>query len=118
MEPALCTGCNERNVSLDNPALDVAVAAGNALGRPVVVFFAPMPFSPANLRHYAFLEQGIPDIAGGLRDRNVGFVLRRFPEHSLSRFCDEAKTAMVVGDENPIARAEEWRTAATSRLRV
>jgi deoxyribodipyrimidine photo-lyase len=68
---------------LDNPALDVAVEAASA-GKPTVVFFAPVPSYPhANLRHYRFLTQGLPDIAGSLKKRNIGFVLRRFPEHSL-----------------------------------
>ncbi len=40
----------------DNPALDVAIQVGNELNKPVVVFFAPVPFYPrANLRHYSFL---------------------------------------------------------------
>jgi deoxyribodipyrimidine photo-lyase len=102
----------------DNPALDVAVEAANAIGKPVVVFFAPRPFEPANLRHYAFLAQGIPDIAEGLAKRNVGFVLRRFPGHSLLRFCDEVKPALVVGDENPIRLAASWREIAARKLRV
>ena len=71
---------------VDNSALDVAVEAANALAKPVVVFFAPRPFGPANLRHYAFLAQGIPDIAEALKKRRVGFVLRRFPDHSLLKF--------------------------------
>lgn len=29
---------------LDNPALDVAIEMGNELGKPVVVFLAPVPF--------------------------------------------------------------------------
>src|ERR1700691_4990074 len=70
----------------DNPALDAAVAIANELGKPVVVFFAPVPFYPhANLRHYQFLAQGIPDIAESLRKRNIGFVLRRFAEQRLDR---------------------------------
>src|ERR1700678_3914339 len=88
---------------VDNPALEVAVEAANALGKPVVVFFAPVPFYPhANLRHYRFLNEGIPDIAAALARRNVGLVLRRYPDHSLLRFCDEVKAALVVGDENPL----------------
>ena len=39
---------------IDNPALDLAVEAANTLRKPVVVFFAPRPFPPANLRHYRF----------------------------------------------------------------
>ena len=70
--------------ALDNPALDVAVELGNELGKPVVVFLAPVPFYPhANLRHYRFLASGIPDIEEGLSKRNVGFVLRTYPDHSL-----------------------------------
>ena len=89
---------------VDNPALEVAVQAANEIGKPVVVFFAPRPFPPANLRHYAFLGDGISDIAEALEKRRVGFVLRRFPDHSLLRFCEEVKPALVVGDENPLDR--------------
>ena len=104
---------------VDNPALDLAVAAGNELGKPVVVFLAPVPFYPhANLRHYRFLVEGIPDIAEALEKRNIGFVLRRFPEFSLLRFCDEVKAALVVGDENPMRQPESWRRTATKKLRV
>ena len=102
----------------DNPALDVAVNAANALGKPVVVFFAPRPFPPANLRHYAFLAQGIPDIAEALEKRGVGFVLRRFPHHSLCKFCDEVRPALVIGDENPIRQAERWRVTVTKKIKA
>jgi deoxyribodipyrimidine photo-lyase len=104
---------------LDNPALDVAVDAANTLGKPVVVFFAPVPFYPhANLRHYSFLNQGIPDIAAALDKKNVGFVLRRFPDHSLLGFCDEVKPVLVIGDENPLREPEAWRRKATQKLTV
>jgi deoxyribodipyrimidine photo-lyase len=103
---------------VDNPALNVAVEAANATGRPVVAFFAPRPFGAANLRHYAFLAQGIPDIAAALEKRRIGLVLRRYPDHSLLRFCDEVKPVLVVGDENPIREAEGWRKKAATGLRV
>ena len=104
---------------IDNPALDVAVDAGNALRKPVVAFLAPVPFYPhANLRHYRFLNEGIPDIAAALAMRNIGFVLRRYPEHSLLKLCDEVNAALVVGDENPMREPESWRQAAAKKLRV
>src|SRR5215469_14576686 len=102
----------------DNPALDVAVNAANALGKPIVVFFAPRPFPPANLRHYAFLAQGIPDIAEALEKRNIGFVLRRFPDHSLVRFCDQINPSLVVGDENPIRQDAGWRDTVAEKLKL
>jgi deoxyribodipyrimidine photo-lyase len=83
------------------------------------VFFAPLPLYPhANFRHYHFLAEGIPDIADALRERNIGFVPRRFPEHSLARFCEEVKAALVVGDENPLREPEAWRVKAGKQLRV
>jgi len=104
---------------LDNPALDVAVGAANAIGKPVVVFFAPVPFYPhAKLRHYRFLTEGIPDIAAALARRNIGFVLRRYPDHSLLRFCEEVRPALVIGDENPMREPESWRRKAAERLRI
>ena len=104
---------------VDNPALDTAIEAANELRLPVVAFFAPMPSYPnANLRHYRFLSEGIPELAAAVEKRNVGFILRRFPEHSLLRFCDEARAALVVGDENPMREPERWRRVAAKHLRV
>jgi deoxyribodipyrimidine photo-lyase len=105
--------------ALDNPALDVAVQAANSLQQPVVIFFAPVPFYPhANLRHYAFLAQGIPDIAERARKRGIGFVLRRYPEHSLVKFCAEVRASLVIGDENPMREPRHWREVAAKKLRV
>ena len=103
----------------DNPALDVAVRAGNELKKPVVVFLAPVPFYPrANLRHYRFLAEGIQDIAEELAARGVGFVLRSYPDQSLLKFCGEVRPAMVIGDENPMREPEQWRVKAATRIRV
>lgn len=103
----------------DNPALDVAVEAANLLKLPVVTLFAPVPYYPnANLRAHVFLNQGISDIADDLAHRDIGFVLRRFPDHSLIRFCDEVRVALVVGDENPLREPRSWREAAAKKLKV
>ena len=105
--------------TLDNPALEVAVQAANALGKSCVVFFAPVPFySHANLRHYRFLNQGIAAIANGLKKRGIGFVLRRYPDHHLLKFCEQVRPALVVGDENPMREPEHWRVKVTEQLRV
>ena len=105
--------------ALDNPALDTAVELGNELGKPVVAFLAPARFySHANLRHYSFLASGIPDIAEDLSRRNVGFVLRTYPDHSLIKFCEQVRPAIVIGDESPLREAERWRVRASQQLRV
>ena len=103
----------------DNPALDIAIELGNALRKPVVVFFGLNPFvQGANYRHYRFLVEGLGDIAAGLPARRVGFVLRRYPEHGLLPFAEEVRTAIVVGDENPLRQTEAWREKVALALRV
>ena len=103
----------------DNPALDLAIEAGNALGLPVVAFFGlTSAFPGANLRHYRFMAEGFADIAAHLRTRGVGFVIRRAPDHDVVRFCEQARAALVVGDENPLREPERWRASAAERLRA
>ncbi|HEY6937033.1 MAG TPA: deoxyribodipyrimidine photo-lyase [Terriglobales bacterium] len=103
----------------DNPALDTAVLAANALAKPIVVFFAPVPFYPhANLRHFQFLQEGIPDIARDLERRAIGFVLRPYPNHHLLKFCDEVRPALLIGDENPLREPEQWRQKVARELRI
>ena len=105
--------------AVDNPALDLAVELGNELGLPVVVFFGLQArIERANLRHYQFLVEGLPDLERGLRARRVGFVLRRFPDHGLMRFVSEVHQAIVVGDECPLRQFETWRKRVAVELRV
>lgn len=104
---------------LDNPALDVAIEAGNLLGLPVVVYFAVIPNYPhANLRHYHFMAQGLRDVASDAAERGVGFVLRRYPDNSLETFLQETEAALLVGDENPCREPERWRQVLARRLRL
>lgn len=102
----------------DNPALDLAVELANALGLPAVVFFGVVPYPNANLRHYAFMQQGFPDTARRLAERNISFVLRRHPHSDLVQFCNEAGAALLVGDENPIREAAHWRDVLTKKLTI
>jgi deoxyribodipyrimidine photo-lyase len=103
----------------DNPALDIAVAVGNQLGTPVVAFFSLTPsFRGANLRHYAFMVEGLLDVAKDLEHRNVGFVIQREDEHPPEAFCEKVGAALVIGDENPLRDAERWRQRVSGRLRV
>lgn len=103
----------------DNPALDVAIEAGNLLGLPVVVFFAVIPNYPnANLRHYHFLQQGLRDVAEDAAERGVGFVVRRHPDNSLEAFLEETEAALLIGDENPCREPERWRRVLAKRLRI
>ena len=104
---------------VDNPALDLAIEAGNLLGLPVVVYFQVIPNYPnANLRHYHFLQQGLRDVAEDAAERGVGFVVRRPPESTLDGFLEEVQAALVVGDENPCREPERWRQVLAKRLKI
>ena len=104
---------------VDNPALNLAIEASNLLEKPVVVFFSLIPNAHhANRRHYPFMLEGLRDVALGLRERGVGFVWRRFPDHSLLRFCAEVHPCFVVSDENPMAGAERLRTRMAREIEV
>lgn len=113
----------------DNHALDKAIAVGNALRLPVVVYFAGIKnFPHANLRHYVFLNQGLPEVEEECAERGVGFVMRRAAPGSAGpegpgdedhlRFFADVKAAMVIGDENPMREPERWRVRVAEELRV
>lgn len=100
-----------------NPALNIAIEAGNILRKPVVVFFQVLPRSPrGNLRHYEFMRQGLAELSVALRKRNVAFVLGRYPEQGFLGFCSVVRPCLVVGDENPLREAERTRRRVAAKL--
>ena len=90
----------------DNPALDVTIRLANELRKPVMVFFGLFPVASANLRHYTFLVEGLADVETELRAKGIGFVLRRFPDHDVLKFCQEVRAAQLITDENPLRGPE------------
>ena len=103
----------------DNHALDKAIEVANTLGLPCVVYFAAISnFPHANLRHYAFLNQGLPDIEEDCAERGVGFVMRRAPHEDHERFFADVGAARVIGDENPMREPEKWRIKLAKSLRI
>ncbi len=102
---------------MDNPALDVAINVANELKKPLAVFFGLHPKYPnANLRHYAFLVDGICETKERVEKRSAAFVFRPYPDHDLIKFCKEVRACLVVGDENPMREPEGWRQSADQKL--
>src|SRR5580658_9191936 len=103
----------------DNPALDVAIDAGNLLGLPVLVYFGVIANYPhANLRHYHFLQQGLCDAQEDAAELGVEFVVRRPLENRLEAFLEEVEAALLVGDENPCRELERSRRVLARRIRI
>jgi deoxyribodipyrimidine photo-lyase len=103
--------------ALDNPALNTAIAAGNALGQPVVVFFGLLARHPvANLRHYTFMIEGLVGTAQKIERRGCGFVLRICDSadsaEGFARLCTEVRPSLVICDEDPARRDAKWKQKA------
>jgi deoxyribodipyrimidine photo-lyase len=104
---------------IDNHAVDLAVKIANLLGLPLVVYFAGISnFPHANLRHYVFLNEGLPDIEADLAARNITFIMRRAPHESHEQFLVDVRAAFLIGDENPMRVPERWRKRLASQLRI
>jgi deoxyribodipyrimidine photo-lyase len=104
---------------VDNHAVNLAVAIANELKLPLVVYFAGISnFPHANLRHYVFLQQGLPDIEEDLAARNITFVMRRAPHESHERLVADVEAAICIGDENPTREPERWRAALAKKLKI
>jgi len=103
----------------DNHALDVAVDAANALGLPLMVYFAGIAnFPHANLRHYAFLNRGLVDVEEDLAERGIAFVLRNAPHESHEKLLQDVEAAMLIGDENPMRGPESWRREIATKIAI
>src|ERR1700722_2313179 len=104
---------------VDNHAVDLAAHLANLLGLSLVVYFAGISnFPHANLRHYVFLNQGLPDIETDLAARNIAFVMRRAPHESHEQLLKDVKAAFLIGDENPMREPEHWRKQLAERIRI
>ena len=104
---------------IDNHAVNLAVAVANELGLPLAVYFAAISnFPRANLRHYAFLQQGLPDIEYDLAERNITFIMRRAPHESHERLFHDVQAAIVIGDENHMREPERWRRRLAQTLGI
>jgi deoxyribodipyrimidine photo-lyase len=104
---------------IDNHAVDLAAHIANLLGLPLVVYFAGISnFPHANLRHYVFLNQGLPDIEADLAARNITFVMRRAPHESHEQLLNDVYAAFLIGDENPMREPERWRKHLAERIQI
>ena len=92
-----------------NHALEYAVQRANELGqRLLVVFGLTDDYPEANLRHYAFLLEGLQDVKEALRERNIKFVVRRDSPDKVA--LDAGKNAsLIVCDMSYLRLQKKWR---------
>ncbi len=105
---------------IDNPALNLAIVIGNTLGVPVLAAFGLTAGYPgAQRRHYRFLLDGLVDAASDLERRGIPLVVRLGqPDEVVAALAQEVRAGLVVGDENPVRVAKQWRENVARHLKV
>jgi len=100
-----------------NHALEWAADAANACRLPLLVAFALTDQYPdANARHYAFMLQGLADVAADLKARGIAFTVRRGdPPGVITGLAGEA--AMLVGDVGYLRIQRQWREVVAAQIR-
>ena len=101
-----------------NHALKFAVERANQLGVPLLVLFCLTGSYPgANLRHYAFMLQGMEETASALRDRGIGFLMAL--SEPVEGVLSAARSACeVVTDSAYTHTPRQWRSQVEARIEV
>ncbi|MFW6164185.1 MAG: deoxyribodipyrimidine photo-lyase [Planctomycetota bacterium] len=92
-----------------NHALEYAIDRANELGQPLVALLGLTDDYPeANLRHYAFMLEGLAETQAALRQRGVQLVVRRqSPEQAAAEMAEAA--SLVVTDRGYVRVQRQWR---------
>ncbi len=92
-----------------NHALEYAIRRANEQKLPVATLFVLTDtFPEANMRHYAFMLEGLKETQGRLEERGGSFlVLRGSPDQELVKVARQA--SMVITDCGYLRIQKEWR---------
>ncbi len=95
-----------------NHALEHAIAEANLRNLPVVALFGLTDAYPeANLRHYAFLLEGLRETQAALRERGIQLVVRRqSPDEAAVAL--QASTLPLLNNGAPLSMANSISLAA------
>ena len=78
-------------------ALEYAVQRANDLGQHLLVVFGLTDDYPeANLRHYAFMLEGLKDVEVALKGRGIQFVVRRGSPDEVALEAGEGASLIVT----------------------
>ena len=92
-----------------NPALEYAIRRGNELGKPVLCGFGlDAGYPDANLRHFAFMLEGLEETAAALANRGIKLIGRvGSPPRVIAELARDA--ALVVCDRGYLRHQRSWR---------
>ncbi len=93
----------------DNHALEYAIAWANQLDLPVLVCFGlTRSYPEANLRHYAFLIEGIEDVRVALEARGIDLMVAWGSPPDVALRAG-AEAAIIVTDGAYLRHLRQWR---------
>jgi deoxyribodipyrimidine photo-lyase len=97
-----------------NYALEYAVQRSNEIGQRLLVLFGlTADYPEANLRHYAFMLEGLRDVEEALQQRGIRFVvLPGSPDEVALEFSTRA--SMIVCDMGYMRPQKGWREKVAS----
>ena len=96
-----------------NHALEYAVEQAGEFAKPVLVCFGLTDGYPeANARHYAFMLEGLTEVATALRKRGIGFTIRRGAPDKVALSL-AADAVMLVCDRGYMKPQRAWRASVT-----
>ena len=97
----------------DNHALAYAVTQANAMGLPVLAVFGVTDAYPeANLRHYAFMLEGLAETQRTLAKQGIALLVRHMPQgqtpaHAALALAGQA--SLIVTDCGYLRHQRDWR---------
>ena len=103
----------------DNWALQLAQEKADAHGAPLIICFVLNQFLNAPLRHYAFMMEGLAELAKQSAALGIPFVvLRGEPGKVLPTFIKKAGIGELVTDFSPLRTGVQWRSEVAEAVDI
>ena len=93
-----------------NHALEYAIERANELKQPLLVCFGVTHDYPeANLRHYAFMLEGLGEVGAALEERGIDFTLLQHGDPAEAALKLGQRASLIVCDRGYLAPQKAWR---------
>ena len=104
----------------DNWALLHAQQLALTRKEPLVVVFCLVPaFLSATMRQYAFMLDGLREVQGALREKNIPFhLVSGSPAKMIPRFVNEHRLGLLVTDFDPLRVKRRWKEAVAGTIHI
>lgn len=100
-----------------NHALEYAIKRANDLSKPLVVmFFLITNYPSANYRHYAFMIEGLKEVAVSLEKRNIKFVIKLI--NNKEDILNYLNSSLVIVDKGYMRFEKEWRSYVSNNISI